>query len=85
MFSHFSKGFSGRGRNQNMNMGGFESIFEDIFGGGGGGGFGNEKKHRKKGASEYAQDISTQINLTFDEAVKGVKKVTSNITKGNRV
>ena len=52
--------------------GGFGFDFGDIFGNIFGGGFG---RGQGEGFSPVAgQDITTKINLTFEEAVKGIKK-----------
>lgn len=62
----FFRGAGGGGR------GGFGFDFGDIFGNIFGGGFG---RGQGEGFSPVAgQDITTKINLTFEEAVKGIKK-----------
>lgn len=61
-------GFGGGGAYSGAGFGGFEDIFENIFGGGifGGG--------RKQNGPERGRDLRVDISLTFEEAAFGVKK-----------
>lgn len=67
--------------------GGFGDIFETFFGGGG---FGGASRQRSSNGPRRGGDLEIQINLTFEEAVFGVKKeltitkaVTCDHCKGN--
>ncbi len=63
----FFRGAGGAGH------GGFDFDLGDIFGNIFGGGFGG-RASRTGFSPVDGQDITTRINITFDEAVKGVKK-----------
>lgn len=63
----FSQGFGGfqnAGGAQGFDMGDLGDIFGDFFGGG-----------RKRSNTSRGRDISTQIQLTFEESIFGVAKV----------
>jgi len=62
--------FSGFQNGQGFDMGDLGDIFGDIFGGGGG-----RKQNARRG-----RDIQTEIDLTFEESIFGVKRKVS-ITK----
>jgi len=49
-------------------MGGFESIFDQLFGGGMGGGA------RSRSAAQQGNDLRFSLRISFEEAAKGVKK-----------
>ncbi len=63
-------GFGGQGFDPSQ-MGGFESIFDQLFGGGGMGGMGGA---RSRNAPQQGNDLRFSMRITFEEAAKGVKK-----------
>jgi len=65
----FNGGFGGFDGGFDGGFGGFGDIFDAFFGGGGGFSSGRRKNGPTKGA-----DIEVSLNLTFEEAVFGVKK-----------
>lgn len=66
--------FSGFQNGQGFDMGDIGDIFGDFFGGGGGRGGRNSRRGR---------DIQTEIDLSFEESIFGVKKTVS-ITKQSK-
>ncbi|NLD52873.1 MAG: molecular chaperone DnaJ [Clostridiales bacterium] len=62
-------GFGGFGFDASQ-MGGFESIFDQLFGGGGMGGMGG----RRQNAPRPGNDLRFSLRISFEEAAKGVKK-----------
>ena len=63
-------GFGGQGFDPSQ-MGGFESIFDQLFGGGGMGGA------RSRNAPQQGNDLRFSLRITFEEAAKGAKKAFS--------
>ncbi len=59
-------GFGGFGFDASQ-MGGFESIFDQLFGGGMGGA-------RSRNAPQQGNDLRFSLRISFEEAAKGVKK-----------
>jgi molecular chaperone DnaJ len=66
----FGGGFGGGGAADFGDI--FGDIFGDLFGGGGGGGRGGRRGGRRARAGA---DLETQVDVTFEEAYKGVEKV----------
>ena len=60
-------GFGGQGFDPSQ-MGGFESIFDQLFGGGGMGGA------RSQSSVQQGNDLRFSLRITFEEAAKGAKK-----------
>lgn len=60
-------GFSGFGGAQGF--GGFEDIFSSFFGGGG------QRQQQRRSGARRGEDVQKSMEITFDEAVHGVKKV----------
>lgn len=56
----FGGGFSG--------FGGFEDIFSSFFGGG-------QSRTQRRGGRQRGEDIEKSMTITFDEAIKGTKKI----------
>ncbi|NLC33448.1 MAG: molecular chaperone DnaJ [Clostridiales bacterium] len=63
-------GFGGYGFDPSQ-MGGFESIFDQLFGGGGMGGMGGA---RSRNAPQQGNDLRFSMRISFEEAAKGAKK-----------
>jgi molecular chaperone DnaJ len=61
-------GPGGYGGFDTSQMGGFESIFDQLFGGGMGGGA------RSRNAPQQGNDLRFSLRISFEEAAKGVKK-----------
>jgi len=61
-------GFGGFGGFDASQMGGFESIFDQLFGGGMGG------SARSRNAPRVGNDLRFSLRITFEEAARGVKK-----------
>ena len=61
-------GFGGFGGFDASQMGGFESIFDQLFGGGMGG------AARSHNAPRAGNDLRFSLRITFEEAARGVKK-----------
>jgi molecular chaperone DnaJ len=61
-------GFSGRGNQAGFDFGGggFEDIFSEMFGGGG--------RSNGRSRAQAGNDIQVDVEITFDEMAKGVKK-----------
>ncbi len=61
-------GFSGRGNQAGFDFGGggFEDIFSEMFGGGG--------RSSARSRAQAGNDIQVDVEITFDEMAKGVKK-----------
>lgn len=64
------EGLNGMGGVPDYSSMDFSDIFEEFFGFGGGGGSGR----RTRNAPRRGQDLGTQVQLTFEEAIVGVEK-----------
>lgn len=71
--NYYSNGGFDFNAGRNQNMGGFESIFEDLFGEA----FAGQGQRSRKKPQNQREDLTVKLDIDFKDAVIGTKKVFS--------